>query len=504
MADAVAVTAAAIALVTLTTNTTKAILRLSNRHDDVQQIQLDFEVSIHKFQVWQNNWSGQARQSDVTAKALWGAQGWAIIVAMLDKISRTSREIEELLHEIRENKDIQPRARWKTAVKSLRSRKQRNPKLQDLQLLASTLTKAVDELWMYSETIFDSLHGILAYDSRLPERDLLLKSALQSRAGSLQLYSLCSHQTENCSLEMDLLDAGMTWTNTQVQDDSSLRLYYHLMTQSQEKELQKLVIENVREIDVPEDELEGKAEVDFSDLQIFKPKPGQHTRIIRVAPIGSGPQSCLRIPEKPPETMLLTSDPESLAKVLKGIGDTNYLSIKHKEHFSNGAKVELAYKVIECGFFLLGTPWFSSLNSKNLRRLKSTGRQRPSFMLRTQTLDLKDLLLDDPGALAETSQLFRLGVILMEIALEVEDTSSGTEDQSQDFDRMSKLPLIEKSMGAQYCKATAFCLQSRPFMKDFRSDDKYTSTHFRKWESYLAGFLEDYHAQVFLRSVGTN
>ena len=122
-------------------------------------------------------------------------------------------------------------------------------------------------------------------------------------------------------------------------------------------------------------------------------------------------------------------------------------------------------------------------------------------MLEIQTLDINDLLSDDPGALSETSQLFRIGVLLMEIALDQPDSSFRTEDYEQDAERISKLPLVEQSMGTQYCKATAFCLSYQQPRIRFRGVEKYESKHFHDWESYLAEFLQEYYSQVFLRWV---
>ena len=498
--DLVALTASAIGLLGTATKASEKILRLKDGSDDVRQIEFDVEVSHHKFQVWQENWSGQAQHPDVSAEALWGVQGWHNIRRMLNAIIDASKHIETYLRDARESQSTQPRSRWMAAVKALRSKKGPSTRLQELQKLAAALSRSVDELWIYSETVFDSLHGILAHETRLPEREKLLSSALQSRAGSLDLYWLCSISTMDCSLEMDLLDAGAAWSRSfNDRGNPPLRLFYHLFTQARELELQKLVVESVPEAEVPSAEMGEVIEPGVVDLQIFTPRLERSAAMVKVSHYGSSPQSYLRIPQTPVVPVHLKSNPESLARVLGTLDKAPNLSTQ--EHFSTGAKVELAYKVIECGFFLLGTPWFSSLSSKNLLRLKRAERERPSFMLEIQTLDINDLLFDDPGALAETSQLFRIGVLLMEIALDEPDYSSRTEDYGHDAERISKLPLIEQAMGTQYCKATAFCLQHRPPRRRFRGPEKYDSKHFDDWKSYLAEFLQEYHSQVFLRYV---
>lgn len=469
-------------------------------HEKWRHIHRELRVSLHKLQVWQQNWSGQAQLPDISGKAFWGAEGTANIGRMMDAIVNRTKVMQKSLNEFRDSLSSGPRSRWKNAVQVIRTQKRLSYRfqelqsngLQELQKLAVNLGRSVDELWIYSETVFDSLHGILARETKLPERERLLKSALQSRSGSLELYTLCSKSAMDCSLEMDLLDAQPNVVGDK--DNSSLRLFYHLFTQPhiQSLELQRLIVENLPELDVPEAEF---IDSNTSDLQFFKPRSG----IIKATQHGSNHPSCLRIPNDPVGTIALESKPISLAEVLKVQFDRKILSAK--DHFSTGAKVELAYKVVECGFFLLGTPWFSSLSSKNILRLKSTGSERNDFVLEIQTLDIKDLVFDDPEALTETSQIFRIGVLLMEIALDKHESCSRGDEYANDAERISKLPLVEQYMGTQYCKATAFCLQNKSLRIRFQGPQKYDSKNYDEWELYLLELLQEYYSQVFLRSV---
>ena len=322
-------------------------------------------VSQHKFKVWQATWSSQAQHPDVSAEALWGVQGWTNIRRILDAITQTSKSIGSYLHEAQYSQSIHPRSRWNAAVDAIRLKKRSTARYQELQSLAGVLSRSVDELWIYSETVFDSLHGILAHEGRIPEREQLLGSALQSRAGSLDLFRICSHSTLDCSLEMDLRDAGTGWRKSfNGPGNLPLRPFYHLSTQARELELQELVVENVPEADVGTAEMGGVIEPGVKDLQIFAPSSGRRAAVVKVSHYGSSHPSFLRIPQMLVTPVHLKTNLESLAKVLETLDKISYLSTE--EHFSTGAKVELAYKVVECGFFLLGTPWFSSLSSKNL------------------------------------------------------------------------------------------------------------------------------------------
>lgn len=493
--DLLSVTASIVGLISAAVKISRSLQSLTLRHDDeIGYIERELSLSIDKFTVWQENWTGQVHGASIPAKLLWGPQGWAKIQILLENIANTSGDIKRLLRDVQENQESQPRLRWRRAVELI-SKKPRAVRHQKLQDLARSLNSGVDALWIYSETAFDSLHGLLAFEPKPTGRDTLLRSALRSRDGSLKLYSLCLAQTEDCNLEMDLLDGGLAWKELSYRGRDTLSLCYRLVTEPREKELQKLLVRDVEEFEMSPDELNNITEPSGLELQIFKPHPG--SKIVKVPQLGLGSPHCLRIPQDRSETVRLDSEPESLAKILEDMEVTSYLSTK--EGFDTEAKVDLAFQVIECGFFLLGTPWFSSLSSRNLRRLKSMQRRPQNFMLRTQALNLKDLVSDDPGALAETSQLFRLGVLLTEIALETPDVQSQSGSWEHDPSRLNRLPLVEKAMGAQYCKATAFCLQYRE--DRFLGPEKYDGKLYAEWATYLAQLLEDYHSQVFLRQV---
>ena len=153
-------------------------------------------------------------------------------------------------------------------------------------------------------------------------------------------------------------------------------------------------------------------------------------------------------------------------------------------YLDRGAKLELAFKVVPIGLFLLGTPFFSSLSSMNLRHLDDGTQLLPSFMLRIPILGLQVLVTDDSGALAESAQLLRIGVVLMEIALGGLDQDVGLQDLGDDpstiSELTSKLAAVEKAMGSQYYRALAFCLQHDRDDR-FSGPEKYDEKCYGKW-----------------------
>ena len=518
MADPLSVATGASATLKVAISASEHILRLRDRQYNVRQLELDVNASLQKFKAWKKTWSGDdGAPLDVSAEALWGVRGWAHIHRMLDQIGTTSENIATYLEQLKSIEETKPRSRWKKAYKSIQGRQGPSRKMQQMQIWTTSLTRVVDELWIYSEAVFDSIHGVLSVASKLPERDRLLSSALQSRPSSLELHRRCSTEISHCSLELDLLGSGFSESATPLTPSNGLLpIFFHLMTKSRDGKggFKKMTIESA---EAPITLQPGSHEAsiqDMENLQLFKTDFDHSTVLVKVASRGSAHASRLRIRGKWIETIDLKSSPESLAEVL---GHMQPASLSTKEHLSNGSKVELAYKLVECGFFLLGTPWFASLSSQNLLRLKNTKKKYHSFCLEAQTLDLEDLLHEDPGALTETSQLFRLGILLMEIALDKPDLHSRTEESDQEANRISNLPLVEQTMGIQYCKATAFCLQYGSTSKPFkcrkysgehrpkldelptRETDKYRDAHFDEWQDYLSTLLQQYHSQVYLR-----
>ena len=124
---------------------------------------------------------------------------------------------------------------------------------------------------------------------------------------------------------------------------------------------------------------------------------------------------------------------------------------------------------------------------------------REVYVLEVQTLDLDELSFEDPEALAEPSQLFRIGLLLVEIALSNPEHSVPTETQKHDLRTSKMLTLVQQSMGPQYGKATAFCLHDRRSTLHFGRPEKYQYPDKTGWKSYLLEMLEDYHAQVYTR-----
>ena len=472
--------------------TLEAQEKLTKSTISLKSIELDLQVGLQKFKVWHQTWLGGKDQPDAGSKALWGADGWKSIQRMLQNILQIGLKIKQVYQDLKPHSDSQPRSKWKLALVRLKVRPE--PSFQELKGLANAFNHAVDAIWLYSETIFDSLHGVLVPGLRATDRDHLLTNALQSRTGALELYNLCCSDSTDCTLELDLKPESGS-SSQKPENHGGYRSLYQLYAVNQDnlKQLRKLVIESFADNQVPCAESSNTRISEDPEFQIFKIDPNSEGIIIPIKHNRAGLASYLQIERPFLEDVQLESAPENLNRVLSRLQERNPLS--SGDHFSFGAKLDLAYKVVESSIFLLGTPWFSLVNSRNLLRLKHA-HQRPSFALQIPTFGLVDLLLEDSEALSETKQLFHIGVLLMEIALDTLGVSKQIDNTSAPASLLSKLPLVESTMGAQYCKATAFCLQHRQSEPRFNGPNKYKNYD---WEVYLLDLLRDYYSQVFLR-----
>ena len=82
--------------------------------------------------------------------------------------------------------------------------------------------------------------------------------------------------------------------------------------------------------------------------------------------------------------------------------------------FPRTQRIKLAYKLIQCGLLISGTPWLSSLENKIVKRTPKRGNDDYHFIL-----DLsREAEASDEGTLSAISQhLFAVGILLVELGL---------------------------------------------------------------------------------------
>lgn len=475
-------------------------LASSELRESRRRVEVVLETSLQKFEVWQKTWIENASDPAISAEKLWGDEGWIDVQKLLASV--LSR-IDGIENELAKKDDETSHAGWRRKLRSSWTNKKRTSSVSHSTLidLAVQLSRSIDELWTYSEVAFDSLHGIFSHQIQPPLRDRILAKSFHARNGSLALYEACIQSEADYSLELDLFSGNfearsMSHRRSSASSKVSSGLSYHLFAQ------RRGVLDQISEITIESLPRSGEQDyvnpeiVEFdtktSDLAIYKSWPPFRSKstLVSIHPHTTYTPSCFRLP-RPPVVSSWDGHTNSLAQLLHG--DRN--STPEEQPLSQETKIELAFKVVECGLYLLGTPWLASLSSKRLRRIDINGST--PFVLEIQDLDLEDLYFEDPDALSERSQLFAIGGILVDIALGDEKIPHDFRDP--DLRKSKVLPLVERSMGSLYSAATAFCLADHKSAPHFGRPEKYKHPEETGWTSYMTELLEDYYAQVYSR-----
>ncbi|KAL9580759.1 MAG: hypothetical protein Q9212_004303 [Teloschistes hypoglaucus] len=448
-------------------------------------------LGLEQFDTWCRIWRSKVNDSDAAAEDLWGPSGWAEIATKLQEIRKQSKELGAQTYEVLKNPLDHPKTKWWQFIERRKNGKSPS-RYEELQQLEVSLHNEIDGLWKYSVTVFDKRRerSDMASGPKLPGP--LFESALQLRAGSMKLFHLCRWAISNYSLDMNLLQDGVTWEDLKVGNTRSSSFRYNLAVEEKGEEIRCFTAGDLLGLDNPA--LAGVSNIVESivwDVQLLQNRSGMIT--VQVGRSDSGDEHYLHITPVSPAGIPQDSTPESLASIFARQGR----STSSKE-LDVTARLNLAYKIVETAFFLIGTPWFAYLDSRSLRRFRLGPQGSSSFRLHLQLLDRGDLVYVDPTALAESAQISRLGVLLVEIAIAATDDETLTKQLEEEVPiSINKLPLVERSMGAQYRNAAAYCLQYRG--RSFESPLKFdTRTQGPDWKAYLKGFLDEFYARVFL------
>lgn len=476
-------------------------LASSELRENRQKVKVILETSQQKFKVWKETWVKDVPDHARSAEKLWGNEGSSAVQDLLRSVQHQAGKIEV---DIAKKDNGTSHLGWRHTLRTSLMKKDRTlaEKKPSLIALAVQLSKLVDELWTYSEIAFDSLHGIYSHQMEPPRREMLLTGSLLARPGSLALYQACIQSKADYSLEVLGENAETRVALQKRSSGSSIKrfgLLYRLFAQDREisNMVKKVTIESISrpsEHHFPETEV-VQFDINKSDLADDKSWPPliPTSRLVFIQLKTAQLPSYFRLPG-PPSVLSWENHTESLAQLL----DKDQTEVGSEERpLPQETRVRLAFKVVECALYLLGTPWLASLSSKRLRRMKTN--EGSPFVLEVQSLSLEDLYFEDPDALSEHSQLFSIGVMLVKIALG-DDEKYAPNIEDPDLREKSKiLASVERSMGSLYCRATAFCLADRRSAPHFGGPEKYEDPKEAAWKSYLTELLEDYHAQVYSR-----
>ena len=365
--------------------------------------------------------------------------------------------------------------------------------------VALELGQAIERLWIHSEILFDSLHDKSVRKHASPVRDREIIRSISVRHGAVALYQACHRSTTQCELDLDLLrDRSMPpdpQTTPYPAFDTSI--FYQIFVRPGNNP-------RLNDWHITAESLDGPEAAAVSptvkvheepDLSVFESIPSSSSYTIGIQPSYSRENYYFRVTTAHTIADSLSKNESS---ALRFKSNTKPTEAGTSHSLTLMAKIDLAYSLIQCGFYLLGTPWLACLSSKGLRRIET--RDRKVFVLDITTKPLDLFFLLDRDGLSETSQLLQIGILLIDIALDSLGTSHHPARLYDPYLYASKrLPLVHEAVGSSYYRACAFCVQDRRSSPSYNRYEKYEYPEQTGWEVYLKDLLTQYHVHVVSR-----
>ena len=448
--------------------------------------------SSQKFTLWSNTWLGVKPVESTQPEMLWGERGWQDIQSMLKEIRRTFIRLKASAEHTQDRLNRRP-SLWKRSFQKDSKLEHKRAKHFSEALLVDLLEldTRIDELWVYSDLAFDSLHVLLAQKRSLPI-PIETSNLIATRKGAVLLYVAAQKSRRRCHLDINLCgrpilrDEGDGPKRSSLPGHNIEKLTYRVMMDldAQQGTMGELWVSNEFDSSLVDETIEPyiehlleasentvvclKSKIAESNFRIMGHKDTFHKRQWQ-----STRGSLFADKTQNLQTMLLNSRMQ---------------------------KLEMAIRYAESYYHLLGTPWLTGLGSIQVRQ--SQNHEEPEvFAWDNELTSIESLYRNDPDALSESSQLFSLGVLLAGIAmagLEPIDYVNFADIKDPTLWASKSLTQVQMVAGVQYAKACEFCLQAhtRP---TYQRPEKYVYAEESGWSMYLHDLLQEYDEQVLSR-----
>ena len=186
------------------------------------------------------------------------------------------------------------------------------------------------------------------------------------------------------------------------------------------------------------------------------------------------------------------------------------LSAEAHARFPQTERLDLAFRVAECGLILLGTSWLSNISSKKIRRIYRPARgHRRRYVMEAE-------LSGDNRLSSVEPQTFLVGVLLTEIAaaqpildivkyempsgVEYDFVMASLRNGSIEKRKLRAYQVtrrVEESLGQCFSEAVEFCLQQSA---KYRRPEWARIREFGTWQDKIdayRGILEEYYTIVY-------
>ncbi|KAH7307945.1 hypothetical protein BKA65DRAFT_601806 [Rhexocercosporidium sp. MPI-PUGE-AT-0058] len=322
------------------------------------------------------------------------------------------------------------------------------------------------------------------------KQTILFQLAYETRLGSKGLYHSCyaaSRKTstektpiKNIKLEMDLLRRGVVDSTTAATNES-IALQYQLLVAWPEK-LLEIMVEGPLSPEIQPSQYSSN-DGDFYQACI-KALGTKESGAFQVASIAGATWFRSYVP---PEERRITrfkndQNPFRNDNELRPLSTLLYelntsIASEPADKFPRSERIKLAFKIVECGLFLSGTPWLTDLKSKQIQRSRRGIDYNRHFLLETSALKTD---FDDSHFRDFAAHVFAIGILLTEIgtgrlvheiprrsktlgqglSLYAAQTDPPSNPIMFSDARINEL-LVEATMGDDYANAVKVCLESK-------------------------------------------
>ena len=453
------------------------------------------ESSSRKLDLWVHTWLVNPNIESRQPEKVWGSDGWIDIQVLLREILVTSKRVKEVDEPLKKKAESRPW--WKKSwIGGGKNETKNDNRSRSTLNMALTLDKRIDELWAYSDVTFDSLHPTYA-QLQLNSRSKNYERSVAVRQSAVVLYIACQQSKRRCFLDIDFYGQS---TSQEHQDNNvqraSLRtadkrfntIFRLVMDDQGTSQAEELYVESLLDPDDVPDPIKPRR----PNVELLR--RALPDRVICLeSKVSKGLFKCKEGHVKSTAKLHY----ERLQTILSS---EKRPPLRKRETLSLAQRLELANRYAESCYELLGTPWLADVRSSKLHRV-TTQDGKTSYVWGDHLASLDDLQLENPTSLSESSQLFRVGILLIEIALGGIHQPNHTELQDPCLWASRFLPEVQMVAGTQYSKACEFCIKEHGSTISFHRPEKYAYPDESGWSVYLYDLLQQYESEVLSRCV---
>jgi len=415
------------------------------------------EMASTRIETWNEVWKIKDNTTEIWFHALWGGDGQDRIDMLLTRIKRRSQRIFEMVNIMGSKKS----KRWTLKIDytwRLDS---------ELHSEISTLVDEADQLADTSETYFLLIHKASPDPIKPTERTSNeLKNIMKTRTHSQQLFRLCYASSPLVVfLHIDLASFLMSeGTSTRPHSEPQ----YHILARScpettcwTEFKVEGLEEDRMKDVSLKAEKgipilrsireelgcartIDGGLKETVSTIFGVRDSKTEETTYFKACTL--------------PTNLELVSPPESFEKIRSSFQNMRFEDPRRP---TLTTRYNLAFQLVRCALYLLGTSWLSTVGGLNLMKATTAGR-RDLYLLPVPSPDTNEVNPDAEARSVLELQIFHIGVLLMEIGLERPLPPVKGDGVLEDM-----IPLLvmtrklKTSMGSDYAEAARFCLEQR-------------------------------------------